>query len=109
VIDYLIAGLIIVGPWLIGGFLGWRWGCTWPRACAAIGLGLAATSVGLAAFLVTSSSSAEVACGEDTCLRYLGHWLEATLARDWPIYSALAWVSFYLVLALLHPAERPTG
>ena len=51
---YVIGPLMIFGPWLLGGFLGWRWGTTWLGLAAAIGLGIAATAAGLTAFVLTA-------------------------------------------------------
>jgi hypothetical protein len=82
---------MIVGPWLFGGFLGWFWGRTWRGAAAAVGVGVIVTAAGLAAFLVTAPSSSLEACGEDECVRIFGQWLEATLARAWPVYTAVTW------------------
>jgi MFS family permease len=82
---------MLIGPWAVGGFVGWRWGRTWLGAVAAVALGLLLTAAGLAAFLLTAPPSAEEACGEDECVRYFGRWLEATLALVWPAYTALTW------------------
>jgi hypothetical protein len=82
---------MIIGPWAVGGLIGWRWGAKSLGVLAAVALGLVLTAVGLAAFLLTSPPSAEEACGEDECVRYFGRWLEATLAREWPVYSAATW------------------
>ena len=87
----LIGTLMLIGPWALGGFLGWRWGGTRLGAVAAVALGLVLTAAGLAAFLLTAPPSAEEACGEDECVRYFGRWLEATLARVWPVYTAITW------------------
>lgn len=82
---------MLIGPWAVGGFVGWRWGRRWLGAVAAVALGLVLTAAGLAAFLLTAPPSAEEACGEDECVRYFGRWLEATLARVWPVYTAVTW------------------
>jgi MFS family permease len=82
---------MLIGPWAVGGFVGWRWGRTWLGAVAAVALGLLLTAAGLAAVLLTAPPSAEEACGEDECVRYFGRWLEATLALVWPAYTALTW------------------
>jgi hypothetical protein len=82
---------MLIGPWAVGGFVGWRWGQTWLGSVAAVALGLVLTAAGLMAFLLTAPPSAEEACGEDECVRYFGRWLEATLAREWPAYTALTW------------------
>lgn len=54
-------------------------------------LGLVLTAAGLAAFLLTTPATAEEACGEDECIQYFGRWLEASLAKEWPIYTAVSW------------------
>jgi hypothetical protein len=82
---------MLIGPWAVGGFVGWRWGRTWLGAVAAVALGLVLTAAGLAAFLLTAPPSAEEACGEDECVRYFGRWLEATLALVWPVHTAVTW------------------
>ncbi len=82
---------MLIGPWAVGGLVGWRWGGTWLGTGAAVALGLVLTAAGLAAFLWTAPPSAEEACGEDECVRYFGRWLEATLAREWPVYTAVTW------------------
>jgi hypothetical protein len=82
---------MLVGPWAVGGLFGWRFSGTWLKTIAVIALGLVLTAAGLAAFLLTAAPSAEEACGEDECVRYFGRWLEATLAREWPVYTAAAW------------------
>jgi hypothetical protein len=89
--QYLIGPLMILGPWLLGGLFGWRWGRTWRGLTVALGLGAVLTAAGLAAFLLTAPSTAWEACGEDECVTYLGRWLDVTLARVWPIATALAW------------------
>jgi hypothetical protein len=90
-LDLLIALPLVFGPWLLGALLGWLWGRTWPRIAGAVALGLVVTAASAAAFLFLLGSSAEAACGEDECLHYLGHWIEASLAVRWPIYAAAAW------------------
>jgi MFS family permease len=82
---------MLIGPWMVGGFVGWRWGKAWPGAVAAVALGFVLTAAGLAAFLLTAPPSAEEACGEDECVNYFGRWLEASLAREWPVYTAVTW------------------
>lgn len=82
---------MLIGPWAVGGFVGWRLGGTWFGGVAAVALGLVLTAAGLAAFLLTAPPSASEACGEDECVRYFGRWLEATLARVWPIYTVVTW------------------
>jgi hypothetical protein len=88
---YVIGPLMILGPWVVGGFAGWRWGRTFVGAVAVVALGFALTAAGWAAFLLTAPPSAEEACGEDECVRYFGRWLEASLAREWPVYTAVSW------------------
>ena len=90
-LDALIALAMLVGPWIVGGLLGWRMGETWPKTVAVVALGFVLIIAGLAAFLLTAPPSAEEACGEDECVRYFGRWLEATLARAWPVYTVAAW------------------
>jgi hypothetical protein len=82
---------MLIGPWAVGGFVGWRLGGTWLGAVAAVALGFVLTAAGFAAFLLTAPPSAEEACGEDECVRYFGRWLEATLARVWPVYTVVTW------------------
>jgi hypothetical protein len=90
-LDLLIALSLVFGPWLLGALLGWRWGRTWPRIAAMVALGVVVTPASTAAFLFLLGSSPDAACGEDECLHYLGHWIEASLAVRWPIYAAAAW------------------
>jgi hypothetical protein len=56
-LDALIALLIIVGPWVGGGVLGWLWGKTWRGLAAAVALGPVLTGATLAAFLFLAGSS----------------------------------------------------
>lgn len=103
---YVIGPLMIVGPWLCGGFFGWIWGTTARRVTAAIALGAALTLGGFAALLLTSPPSAEQACGEDECVRVFHHWLEITLVRDWPVYTLIAWALGVAVASALRRGNR---
>lgn len=97
----LVVGLLmLVGPWVLGGLLGRRWGSTWQGIFAAIAVGLALAAAALAAFLLTSPDSSLEACGEDECVRYFGRWLEATLAHQWPVYAVVSWTAAVLAAAI---------
>jgi hypothetical protein len=96
---------MLVGPWAVGGLLGWRFSGTWRQTVAVIALGLLLTAAGLAAFLLTAPPSAEEACGEDECVRYFGRWLEATLAREWPVYTVAAWSASAMFFAWIRRAN----
>jgi len=87
----LIGMLIVFGPWLVGGYLGWLWGRTWLRVAGVVTMGLFLTGASLAAILFFLGSSGDTACGEDECLHYLGHWIESSFATKWPIYAVVAW------------------
>jgi hypothetical protein len=60
----LIGMLLVFGPWLIGGYLGWRWGRTWLRVAGVVTLGLFLTA-GSRSRRVTglSRSRSRNACG----------------------------------------------
>jgi hypothetical protein len=98
-VDTLIALLIIFGPWAAGGLTGSVWGQTWFGLAAEIALAVVGTSAALIAFLFLEGSSQEAACGEDECLHYFGHWIEWTLAIEWPIYAVVAWTFSVVVFA----------
>jgi hypothetical protein len=90
-LDTVIAILIVFGPWKAGGVLGWLWGRTRLGVIGAIALGVVLTVAGLAAFLFLEGTSQNSACGEDECFHAFGHWIEASLAVQWPIYAVIAW------------------
>ena len=108
-IDTLIGLLIIFGPWAAGGLTGFLWGHTWFGLAAAVTLGVLATSAALMAFLFLAGSSQEAACGEDECLHYLGHWIEWTLATEWPIYAVVAWTFSVVVFAQRSRTVQPVS
>jgi hypothetical protein len=88
-VDYLIALLVVFGPWLVGALAGYRFGHSWAGLLGTIIVGLALTALGLVGFFVTAPSSPPVHC--ETCAEYLGRWLDITLVREWPLYTAVAW------------------
>lgn len=89
---YVVTPLILVGPWLLGVFLGWRLGGSQRGLAAALLIGLLVTAVGLAAFVLAAASSAAEGCGETACVEILGRWLDLTLVREWPLYTMAAWL-----------------
>jgi hypothetical protein len=105
--DTLIALLITFGPWAAGAFTGSLWGQTWAGLAAAVALAVVSTSVTLTAFLFLEGSSQEAACGEDECLHYFGHWIEWTLAVEWPIYAIVAWTFSVIVFARRTRTRQP--
>jgi hypothetical protein len=98
--DTLVALLIIFGPWAAGALSGSLWGQTWFGLATAVALGVVCTFAALAGFLFLGGSNQEAACGEDQCLHYFGHWIEWTLAIEWPIYATIAWAFSVVVFAL---------
>lgn len=107
--ETLIALLITFGPWAAGALTGFFWGQTWIGLAGAVALGVACTSAALLAFLFLGGSSQEAACGEDTCLQYFGHWIEWTLAIEWPIYAIVAWTFSVVVFARRIRRMQPAG
>jgi hypothetical protein len=105
--DTVIALLIIFGPWVAGSLLGRLWGRTWLGLAAAVMLGVASTGAALMAFLFLGGSTQDAACGESECLRYFGHWIERTLAIEWPIYAIAAWAFSAIVFARRTRTSEP--
>jgi hypothetical protein len=89
---YVISPVILVGPWLVGGLLGWRLGGSTRGLVAALLLGLLATAVGLGGFVLAAAASSLAGCGETACVELFGRWLEITLVREWPLYTMAAWL-----------------
>lgn len=107
--DTLVGVAMVLAPWLLGGLLGWRWGRSWSGTVAAVAVGAGLTLAGLAAFLLTSPASPLEACGEDECVRYFGRWLEASLAREWPLYTALVWAFCAITFSLIRRSHQGTS
>jgi hypothetical protein len=61
------------------------------------------------ALLFLEGSSQEAACGEDECLHYFGHWIEWTLAVEWPIYPIVAWTFSVVVFARRTRPRQPAN
>ena len=108
-IETLVALLIIFGPWAGGALFGSLWGQTWFGRASAVALGIVCTSAALAAFLFLTRSNQEAACGEDECLHYFGHWIERTLAVEWPIYAVAAWTFSVVVFTRRTQARQPAN
>jgi hypothetical protein len=107
--DTLIALLIIFGPWAAGGLTGALWGQTWFGLATSVTLGVVGTCAALVAFLFLEGSSQQAACGEDECLHYFGHWIERTLAIEWPIYAIVARVFSVVVFARRTRTRQPAS
>jgi hypothetical protein len=89
---YVVAPLILVGPWLLGGILGWRLGTSRRGLVAALLTGVLLTAAGVAASVLTAASSAADGCGEAPCVEIFGRWLDLTLVREGPLYAMAAWL-----------------
>jgi len=105
--DTLVALLILFGPWSAGSLLGRSWGGTWFGLTATLMVGVVTIGAALLAFLFLAGSSQEAACGEDECLHYLGHWIEWTVAIEWPIYALIAWTFSAIVFASRTRGRQP--
>jgi hypothetical protein len=70
-------------------------------------VGVVTIGAALLAFLFLAGSSQEAACGEDECLHYLGHWIEWTVAIEWPIYALIAWTFSAIVFASRTRGRQP--
>ena len=99
---YVITPLILVGPWLLGAFLGWRLGGSQRGLAGAPLIGVLLTAAGLAAFVLAAASSAADGCGETACVAILGRWLDLTLVREWPLYTMAAWLGGVAIGSYVH-------
>lgn len=58
-------------------------------------------------FLFLAGSNLEAACGEDECLHSFGHWIEWSLAVEWPIYAVAAWAFSAVVFSQRNGLPTP--
>jgi hypothetical protein len=108
--DYLIGLAMIVGPWFVGALAGYRFGRTWGGLVATITLGLALTALGLLGFFLAAPTSEPLDC--EGCVEHFGRWLDSTLVKEWPLYTAVAWSLSAIAAGTLAPhadGYRPPG
>ena len=108
-LDFTIGVLMIAGPWVFGALLGYFLAPRRFGLVMAIGVGLVLTALGLLGFFLTAPTS-PADCRE--CSEYFGRWIDYSLVREWPIYTALAWsvaAAFGAMRAERTPRDRSTS